>query len=239
MIRVCHSFKLFLFAALSLADLALTWFLLERGDGSAYERNPVAAWWLGCLGWPGLAGFKLGTVLLTAVVALMVSGRRPRVAGRLLDFGCVALLIVLFYSGFLVGGMKADAAQLAGIEKKGQELDQAFVQRHAYAALLDRLRDDLIARRCTLAEAVEILEGSEYVRQGNWTHTIAQNYPGRSLAEHLAACLVKHMLLTLEADSSTSRRLIRELDAQFRSSFGRPLPCPPEYREDIALEELG
>ena len=36
-----HPRKLFLFAALSLADLALTWFLLERRGGGAYEQNPV------------------------------------------------------------------------------------------------------------------------------------------------------------------------------------------------------
>src|SRR5262249_41553021 len=58
--RIPHCRKLLLFLLLSLTDLWLTWFLVQRSDGAVYEGNPVAAWWLSRYGLPGLALFKGG-----------------------------------------------------------------------------------------------------------------------------------------------------------------------------------
>ena len=82
-IRISPTVKLFVallfgFALLSLADLYLTWLLIARGNGSALENNPVAAWWLAAYGWTGLTGFKLGMVALIAGLAIGVALSRQR-----------------------------------------------------------------------------------------------------------------------------------------------------------------
>src|SRR5262245_42806460 len=50
-LRLPHPRKLLLFALLSVADLTLTWALIQYGRGQFYEGNPVAAWFLRSGGW--------------------------------------------------------------------------------------------------------------------------------------------------------------------------------------------
>src|SRR5262249_305710 len=90
-----------LFAALNLLDLALTWNLLRQSAGVVTEGNPVAGWWLDCFGWPGLAAFKLGSVLVALLLLAAVARHRPAAANRALAFGCAVLLGVVLYSAFL------------------------------------------------------------------------------------------------------------------------------------------
>jgi hypothetical protein len=86
---------LLLFTALSLADLTLTWFLLERSRGCVYESNPAASWCLARFGLGGLAGFKGGVVLTVAALVLLVARHRPRAARRVLAFASSTLLAVV------------------------------------------------------------------------------------------------------------------------------------------------
>lgn len=222
---LAHPRKLSLFTALSLADLALTCFLLGRPGGGAYEWNPVASWWLVQFGWAGLAGFKLGIFLLIAALTLVVSRSRPRAAGRLLTFGCVALLAVVVYSGSLVRGVRAQSAHFEQIQGQRQELDRDLIGRIEFSLLLERLRGELAAGRCTLAEAVETLADSEYVRKGDWSRVLGSRFPGQTTEERLATHLMYCAVIGVLASSSDeAAQLACYLDAQFRSCFGRPAP---------------
>ena len=84
-----------LFAVLGLTDLALTGFLLRTERGHVYESNPVAQWWLAHWGWAGLAGFKLGALLLVMTAANFIRRHRPRTAAQVLNFACGATALVV------------------------------------------------------------------------------------------------------------------------------------------------
>ena len=89
------------FLVLSLADLFLTWKLLQRGDERILESNPVAARCLASYGWGGITAFKLGLVVLVAVLAGCVARWRPRTGESILIFGCGAVSTVVLHSVFL------------------------------------------------------------------------------------------------------------------------------------------
>ena len=93
--------KQLLFLLLSLADLALTYWLLRQSDRQIYEANPVARWWLAQHGAVGLAGFKGAIVLFVLTLTVVISRHKPRAAGRILTFGCVSLVFVVRYSAAL------------------------------------------------------------------------------------------------------------------------------------------
>ena len=86
--RIPQSVKQLLFVVLSLADLALTWWLFTSSNGQVDEANPLARWWLAQFGWLGLAAFKAGVVVLVVGLAGLIGRSRPRTAGRVLDLGC-------------------------------------------------------------------------------------------------------------------------------------------------------
>jgi hypothetical protein len=224
---------LLLFPALSLADLVLTRVLLQRADGRAWESNPVASWWLEHFGWAGLSGYKLGNVVLVAALAWVVSRRRPRAAGGLLAFGCSSLLAVVAYSTFLVCGGEAEANSTAAADLKQTrvlqgELDQEVVRMRAYHDLLVRVEGDLRAQRCSLAEAVEALAGADHFQDPRWLPWMQSIYGNRSPEEFLAIKLVDTVLHTQDGDPSRAESFRRDLDAQYRSLFGRPFPCSPD-----------
>jgi hypothetical protein len=225
-----HPRKLFLFTALSLADLGLTWFLLERSEGRGSESNPVASWWLTHFGFAGLAGFKVGIVLFVAVLALILTRRRPRAAGGVLTFGCTALLAVVVYSGFLVHDVRADGAEREEAEAVGRDLDRKAAQEQAAWALLGRLGRDLAARRTTLAEAVPTLASCERFQDPGWLRALETVHPDETLSEILAARLAAAALDAAANDPAGAEQLARDLDAQFRSCFGRPAPPFPTPR---------
>jgi hypothetical protein len=235
-VRTAIGWGLFLFTALSLADLTLTWVLLERARGCAYESNPVASWWLARFGWIGLAGFKAGIVLIVAALAVVVARHRPRAARRVLVFGCSALLAVILYSSALVYGVEADATDLGRAEEMLRNLDRKEGRLRAYWALLDRLREDLVAHRCTLAEAVEWLEDSERVQDLEWLQALRWRCPGWTRREFLADRLVTHALLPREASVPASEQFAQELDAQLQACFGHPNPLPMNERAILSSQ---
>jgi hypothetical protein len=93
---------MFVYLFLGLADLFLTWLLIQQGDGRMIESNPVAAWWLQKHGWAGMAFFKLGSVLAIGGLLGVIGLYRPRTSERLLVFGCGAQSAVVLYSVLLV-----------------------------------------------------------------------------------------------------------------------------------------
>jgi hypothetical protein len=94
---------LIVFGLLSLTDYAQTFALIEHGNGEVIESNPVASAWLERYGWPGLAVFKAGSVIVFATAAVLVWRRRPRAGVGMAAVGCAALLAVTNYShGLLI-----------------------------------------------------------------------------------------------------------------------------------------
>jgi hypothetical protein len=96
--KIIHPFRLLLFTFLSLADLCLTYALIQDGDGQVYESNPIAAAWLSSYGWSGLILFKLVIIAIVGTVAAFVSVSHPRAGGRILTFACLAVAVVVAYS---------------------------------------------------------------------------------------------------------------------------------------------
>jgi hypothetical protein len=99
--RTGHPGKLALFVLLSVADLALTWWLISGTGGEVYESNPVADFLLRAYGWLGLGVFKFAVVMLVSTLVLVISRSRPRAGGRILLFACSMLACVVLYSCFL------------------------------------------------------------------------------------------------------------------------------------------
>jgi hypothetical protein len=220
---------LFFFLVLSVADFTLTWHLLQRAGGQARESNPVACWWLAHFGWPGLAGFKLGLAGVVAILVRVVARRRPPAARLVLRFGCSVLLAVVLYSGFLLYGVEAGAAEEAAEKRRiaewTRELDRETDRLRHYYALVETLRVELADGRRTLAEAVEFLAESESAWDPHWVpqgQLISSLDPTKG--EGLAIRLVSQTLAPLERDPNRWKEVARDLDAQFRSCFGRPPP---------------
>jgi uncharacterized membrane protein len=93
-----HPVRFALYVVLSLVDLALTYALIQQGDGEVYESNPIAEAWLSSYGWIGLALFKLAIIVIVGLVAAFVSLSRPRTGGHILTFACLAVAVVVTYS---------------------------------------------------------------------------------------------------------------------------------------------
>jgi len=100
--KIPHLGLISLFVMLSMADLALTGELLQRSHGMIYESNPVANWWLTSYGWPGLVAFKMMIVMFIVSLVVAISRLRPVTASRFLGFACLALTVVIVYSGDLL-----------------------------------------------------------------------------------------------------------------------------------------
>jgi hypothetical protein len=97
-LNIFHPVRLTLYTVLSVADLGLTYALIQQGQGEVYESNPIAEAWLSSYGWTGLAVYKLVIILIVAAVAAFVSISRPRTGGHILTFACLAVAAVVSYS---------------------------------------------------------------------------------------------------------------------------------------------
>ena len=112
-----HTPKLFVFSLLSSADVCLTHYLVQNGNGTFYEGNPIASACLSAYGWTGLITFKGIAVGIVAAVAVILSLQRPRAAQRLLNFACMAVGAVVIYSCTLA--MSGHAEEI-GTEQSAQ-----------------------------------------------------------------------------------------------------------------------
>jgi hypothetical protein len=229
-----HPGKLALFALLSVADLFMTWQLVQASDGKVYESNPVANAWLASFGWTGLTIFKGLAILLVAGTAVYVSWHRPRTGGRLLIFACGATAFVVVYSCYL--GLTGEPLNAAGTEEalsaqqKGQILDREMVRQKQYQVLLAQLSNNLLARQITLPDAVCQLAQSEKARNPQWLTVLHRTYPGRSDTECLAIHLINHALSTLAKDPASRQRMASQLEAEYQTTYGS------EVLLDLALQ---
>ncbi len=228
--------RLLLFALLSVADLALTCWLLGRSIGEVGEGNPVARWWLAKLGWPGLAGFKAGMAALTLSLLAAVSEHRPRLGGRVLGFACLVLVGVVGYSLTL-----CPRALRSAEERFAQELEQASEEaseRREYLAaearretrhraLVHALVDDLLSGRYSLLEVTERLAESERGRDPAWRGALALQNPGRSDEQCLAISLLQNAVAALADDADGAGRVAAALEQEFDRTFRGAAPLPP------------
>jgi hypothetical protein len=226
-----HVGKQSLFAVLSLADLALTTWLLTRPGGRAYEANPVANWWLTRHGWLGLAGFKVAVVLFVGLLAAFISRFRPRGGRLVLNFGCAAVSLVVLYSACLCGRLPSSSSDevaadgLVEINRKARDVARVGGD---YRALLGRLIEDLIAGRRSLSEAAAKLADTERGRDPVWMKGLTSSYPGHSPQQCLAATIILHAVVSQE-DPRAARRLLHRLEQEFRRTYGVAAPpCPAE-----------
>jgi hypothetical protein len=237
-LKILHLRKLLLFAGLSLADLVLTWLLVRRSNGTVYEGNPVAGWWLNHHGWLGLAVFKGGIVLLVAVLTLLISRSRPRFGGLLLGFACSIVAGVLVYSVTLAslekGREEAEKkAEAAAEEQLAARLDMGWEYRH----LMDRLTEDLIAGRRSLDDAAVRLGSSRKGQDATWLRLLHARFPCRTNTECLATNLVVQAVATLKDNPAAARTVAQRLAEEYRSSYGVPLPCPDDSLLAVVLPD--
>jgi hypothetical protein len=222
-VRFPHAGKQLLFAILGLADLTLTWVLIQQGRGQVYEANPLAAWCLRNHGWSGLVVFKAVMLLCGAGVAAVISRRRPGTGGRLLALGCVATASVVGYSSYLTVACAGPFDELRIAHEDGARLGVQLAQRRKMSLLLDRLADDVVNNRCTLAEALAELEAPARARIG-WLEAMRFTYPKCSIRECLAICLMLRSMDSCNNEKET-RAVALRMAAAYRSLFG---VAPPE-----------
>jgi len=90
-----------LFILVNVLDFATTYYMLmhrEQGDGSFYESNPVAQYFLNHWGVRGLLLFKMAVVAFVCVVAQIVATKKASSARLLLVAGTIVVSIVVVYS---------------------------------------------------------------------------------------------------------------------------------------------
>src|SRR5262249_32703593 len=142
------------------------------------------------------------------------------------------------YSGLLAGAVAARSGapglldpEVAAGNEQSRELDRQLEQVAAYHQLLERLSDDLIARRRTLPEAAGGLAASGQGRDPGWLCYLARVYPGRSEQARLAANLVYRALCRLQAGSPADEETARRLAADYRACYGVPFTFPENRGE--------
>jgi len=225
-IRIRGPGKPLLFCLLSLADLALTCWLLGNAQGQAYEANPLARWCLSRHGLPGLACFKLASVLAVLGLAWAISRSRPRAGGGVLTFACAALAAVVLYSAALCLGANASPERL--LAEKARRLDRELRKAAAYRALMERLAEGVAEGRLTLREAAALAGESEKGQDPAWLECLGKVYPGRAPQECLAANVFAQTLASRRrGDAQAARDLAARLRQEFYLSYGSPAPLPP------------
>jgi hypothetical protein len=233
-LTITHPLKLTLFALLSAADFALTWWLLSYSRGEVYESNALASWWLSRFGWLGLAGYKAGSVLLVAALCAAIARRRPAAAGRVLLLGCAAAGLVVVYSAGL--GWRLCLSPRAGAWGSDDDRrafnEQALARlakNRAFDALRAELGEGLAAGAWALRDAGDRLARSELARDAAWRRGTFGDAAGRPLSELVAGLLVREAVMACEGDPAHARRVAHRLGQEFASAYGAPCPVklPP------------
>jgi hypothetical protein len=235
-IPIPHLGKQFLFALLSLTDLGLTWWLLRNSNGQVYEANPIASWWLTRFGWAGLACFKAIVVLVVLGLSAVIYFSRPRAAEQILRLACASLTVVVLYSaGLCLAAIHTPREpdwekELAALNADTRKLQQ---QREAFVILLNDLREDLLAERCTLREATGRLAAAD--ADSLRPHTAL--YPNRPLAESVAAFLITHVVNLQKSQPQLAWQIALRLEREYQRTFGLSIPTTlSRFLHDVALK---
>jgi hypothetical protein len=225
-----HGKKLLLFLGLNLLDLALTRWLIHPGYAEFREVNPLASWVLRGGGWAGLASFKLAMMVVAAALFVVISRYRPRAGSRALDVSCVAVGVVVLYSGYLAASNGGAVADLDRQQHASEKLQQKSREAAADRAALEALAKDLAAGRSTLSEACARWR-SRQPADPTWLPRLRAALGRESDDECLAIMLVRNAVISLGHDPAAARALFDHLAQDFRTAFGHPPPESP-FRSD-------
>jgi hypothetical protein len=231
-----------LFVLLSLIDLILTLWLLGNSGSQVYEANPIAKWCLESHGWRGMAFYKGAVVLFVLGLSAVIVRYRPRAARRILGFGCASLTLVVCYSTAL-----CQTPFRTSEEESRQRLEnmngetQAWNQKRAkMLALLRELRKGILGERCTLREAVHRLATSDQGKVSSVLRSQIQIYPGRPVAQAIAAFVISHIVSTLKQDPHSAAQLAGRLVREFEKTYGSAVPkMLADYLENIDRAAVG
>jgi hypothetical protein len=210
---------------LSLCDLALTWWLLERSGRAVAEGNPVADWWLSRYGWFGLACFKAALVFIVVLLTGIIARQRPRAAGKVLAFACAVLTAVVIH-GAVLGQTAPTSAESSedinrGLEDMNVHTRRVTAGTKPYSEFLERMVDRLAGGESTLAEAVERLMTWDRNRDPVRQRTLMSVFGGRSMEEALARQMLS-FVEELGVVPSIEYRLRLELEALFGGNQAIP-----------------
>lgn len=224
-----HARKLFIFLALSVADLGLTWHLLGNSSGQIGEANPLANWLLSHGGWAGLAVFKAATVLVVVGAAMGVELRRPAGGGFVLGLACGALTLVVGWSVALSVSLATRTAglidpEVTGLMREEDQIDRNLSMASAYRDELFRLSGELAEARISLADAVGQITRTERAGDPGWQKTLRELFPLPTLHQSLAAHLIHHAQAGIKAvDPDRAAVVARRLEGEFYETY----PSPP------------
>jgi hypothetical protein len=216
-----------LFTLLSLTDLALTWWLLDGSGGWVYEANPIARWFLQHHGWPGMACFKVAVVFLVLGLTAIIFRYRPRAARGILGLGCASLALVVWYStGLCQAPQQAidEEASLQHLESMNSQIRGWNCRRDVMLVHLGKIREELLAERCTLREAVDRLATSDQGKLPDVLRPQLRLYPGRPFAECIAAFLISHVVNSLKEEPQYACSIACNLVREFEDTFSRAIP---------------
>ena len=222
-LRLC---LLILFVVLSLADLLLTGYLLNKSqvihksNEVIYEGNPIANAWLLRFGWRGLVIFKALAMWVVGGVALYVSSYRPRLGAFVLVFACLVVSAVLFYSYSLT---RSKAAAL-GLDPHSLFVNEVERKDDIYRAERRRVKNELISGNYTLHEAMRQLLETEQPHSPTWLAKAHERNPGCTDEECVAAEQIELTLNALQNDVPRAHRLSVDLGKQFKELYGREAP---------------
>ena len=101
------------FVLASLADLALTIYLIRHPSSSFYESNPIASWVLFTWGISGMTIYKLSLVSLVCLIAYIIAFERRDIAQKLMSSASLIVSCVVLYSLVLFIGNAATGQLVA------------------------------------------------------------------------------------------------------------------------------
>lgn len=224
-----HRYTATLFVILSLADVAMTAWLLAHPSGGVYEANGLARAVLIRYGVAGLAAYKGLLVLLTCVLVGVVAAHRPAAARRLSLFACAAVGVVVLYSCGLLLHLEAHppapgTQDLAVLRRERERLQQYACARAEFVQVLDYQTEALAAGRCTLPEALAALGATAPARDPAFMARYRSWMGAHSDRECLAAMTAHAALVVLKEDPSRAARTrTAALLADYRAEYGAAL----------------
>ena len=212
-----------MFLGLNLLDLALTCWLIRPGSAELREVNPIAGWCLRGWGWAGLASFKVAMVVLATGLFVVIARYRPGTGVRIVNMSCLAVGLVVVYSGYLIASNGQAVVEMRRQEEKEEQLLQRGQQILADRAVLHGLARDLAARRSTLPEACA--RWRQYKPDDPvWLRRMHANLGCQSDGACIAIVLMRNAVEAVEKDPTAARRLAGRLAAEFEAQFGSPAP---------------
>jgi len=227
--RRVFSLSIVVLLLLNAADFAVTWFLCQD-TGDVYEANPVAAWWLQCFGWLGLAGFKAALVLAVVGIAVLLIRHRPRAAWVVLGLGCAAATFAVLAGARLAYSAEDRGRELADVtddEVVASRLEDEVVRGHNYRAVLLNESERLGAGKTTLAESVKRLGETDKASDPVWLARMRFCFGPMNREQCLAINLVE-TTLTQYRDRRLSPLLVRRMFRDLREICGQSLALLPD-----------